>query len=189
MTTLVSGVFTYVALLAQVGCFALISAASIRSFRKDRDSAGMMAIRVLSLIATLWLTLLIIRQPIGPWTAGATALIMSILSAGVLRQALGAVEPGTLDVAFTGNGPDRLVTSGIYGHLRNPLYTAYLIFWAGWIPLSVGHPMSVVIGAAFAVIYWLAARQEEAFLGRQFGKIYDEYRARTGRFLPVFQSS
>ena len=177
-----------IAITAQIACFAAISIASMRQFRADRNSLGMTIIRVLSLGSTVGLAWLVLQMTPGNWTAAATTVIAAILSWRLMTIALAAARNRVLDVAFTGNGPDQLVTSGIYRYLRNPLYTAYLIYWAAWVPVAQGHPAAVGVAVMFGAIYWLAIRQEEAFLSRKFTGQYDDYRNRTGRFLPVFSA-
>lgn len=177
-----------IAITAQIACFAAISIASMRQFRADRNSLGMTIIRVLSLGSTVGLAWLVLQVTPGNWTAAATTVIAAILSWRLMTIALAAARNRVLDVAFTGNGPDQLVTTGIYRYLRNPLYTAYLIYWAGWVPVAGGHPAAVGVALMFAAIYWLAIKQEEAFLSRKFTGQYNDYCSRTGRFLPVFSA-
>ncbi|MEM1163166.1 MAG: isoprenylcysteine carboxylmethyltransferase family protein [Pseudomonadota bacterium] len=173
-----------VSLLAVLGVFGAITLASFRHFARDRDSMGMKLIRVLSLTGTLGLTGLSIWQS-GPFPMLAiVALLFAGLSWRILTLALQATDPGTLDVAFTGTGPDELVTSGIYAQIRNPLYSAYIVYWAAWVPLTGFHWISVLVLMGFVGLYVLAAVQEEAFLRRSHGISYQMYEANTGRFLP-----
>ena len=174
----------YSALAAQLVCFAAIAWASRSRFRADRDSTGMMVLRILSVGATFGLGALVLVRDPAPGPASLLTLFGAALSLALLWSALSAVAPRTLDVAFTGDGPDRLVTDGVYGRIRNPLYTSYLIYWAAWIGVAAGHPAAIAGFALFLAIYWLAVRQEEAFLKQRFGDLYLAYRARTGRFLP-----
>lgn len=78
----------------------------------------------------------------------------------------------------------RLVTSGIYRHIRHPMYAAFwlwalaqpLLLWnwlAGWGFLP-----------AFALLYFLRVPREERVLLEHFGDAYREYMAHTGRVLP-----
>lgn len=78
-----------------------------------------------------------------------------------------------------------LVTTGPYALSRNPLYL-FSVLGAFGIGLSTG---SLLIGlgvgaGAFAVLDSIT-RREEAFLHDQFGKAYEAYCRRTGRWLSL----
>lgn len=82
--------------------------------------------------------------------------------------------------------PPQLVTSGLYRHIRHPLYTFTMLFlWASptlsWnsLALNLGVSAYFVIGSIF----------EEQKLLDEFGAEYVEYRRRTGAFLPRLTSS
>ena len=76
-----------------------------------------------------------------------------------------------------------IVTSGIFGVSRNPIYLALcianigfgLIFNSWWVLLSF-------IPAAI-LVYLIAIRSEERYLERKFGDEYLEYKARVRRWL------
>jgi protein-S-isoprenylcysteine O-methyltransferase Ste14 len=82
------------------------------------------------------------------------------------------------------DAPKRLVVRGLYRFTRNPMYLGVLTTIAGW-ALVFGAPDLLVYGAvvgagfhAFVLFY------EEPHLGELFGREYDDYRARVGRWLP-----
>ncbi|NJJ33853.1 isoprenylcysteine carboxylmethyltransferase family protein [Clostridioides difficile] len=76
-----------------------------------------------------------------------------------------------------------LVTTGIYGHIRHPQYTGFLLITLGmifeWatIPLLIMWPILVVV-------YYRLARKEENEMINEFGDNYITYRKKTGMFLP-----
>jgi protein-S-isoprenylcysteine O-methyltransferase Ste14 len=76
-----------------------------------------------------------------------------------------------------------LVTSGIYGVIRNPSYLGLLITVIGW-----GLAFRSLIGVSLTAVLVppLIARihAEEAMLRSQFGAEYDAYCARTSRLIP-----
>ncbi len=165
-------------------CFVAFSIASFRHFDPGPQSKGNLTIRVLTLLGTvlnLWLALS------GNATAfvwAAMAVVLGVVSLVLFRAALRSAPSKALHVVFTGSGPDQLITSGVYGRIRNPLYTSYLAYWAGWMLASGLHPASVACFALFCVAYWIAVVEEERFLTRQFGEQYLAFKSRTGRFLP-----
>ena len=76
-----------------------------------------------------------------------------------------------------------LVTSGLYAHIRHPIYAlsiALMLLSAIVVPTA---PM-LVVAAVHVCLMVIKARNEEAFLLGVHGETYARYRARTGRFLP-----
>ena len=78
-----------------------------------------------------------------------------------------------------------LVTSGPYRWVRHPMYTTLFGFSIGLYFLSANG----LIGVLWAVLTVASAwrfSQEEQILAEAFGSEYEQYAARTGRFLPNF---
>ena len=119
-------------------------------------------------------------MPVLVWAGGVLGLIgLAALIECFARfalQGLGTPAP----VAPT----KHLVVTGLYRHVRNPMYVAVLaiilaqaLLFASWL---------VVI---YAALVWLAftafvVAYEEPTLQLTFGKEYDAYRANVGRWLP-----
>lgn len=77
-----------------------------------------------------------------------------------------------------------LVTQGIYGHIRHPMYAAI------WL-LVLAQPLLIhnwIAGAlvipAFAAMWFLRIPKEEALMHAQFGADWDAYCTRAGRLVP-----
>jgi protein-S-isoprenylcysteine O-methyltransferase Ste14 len=79
--------------------------------------------------------------------------------------------------------PTALVTSGPFGVVRNPIYSALLAAVAG---LAAVAPSAGTVGAWLVVAAAIAVqtRREERHLVALHGAAYLEYAARVGRFLP-----
>lgn len=80
-------------------------------------------------------------------------------------------------------GKGQLVTTGIYRFIRHPQYTGFLMITLGMLCEWATLPMLIM----YPILVWLYARlakREEADMRTEFGPAYDEYRARTGMFLP-----
>jgi protein-S-isoprenylcysteine O-methyltransferase Ste14 len=78
----------------------------------------------------------------------------------------------------------RLVTTGIYEHIRHPMYTAMFL-------LGIAHLLfvpNVIVAPAylltFGVLYFLRVTQEERLMLDRFGAEYEAYMQRTGRLIP-----
>ncbi len=96
------------------------------------------------------------------------------------------------DFAVTGRGtpapldaPKVLVVRGLYRYSRNPMYVGVLTTIVGWAVLYLS-PAVVIYGLAVATAFHLVVvLYEERRLAAEFGRQYDEYRARVARWLPV----
>jgi protein-S-isoprenylcysteine O-methyltransferase Ste14 len=76
-----------------------------------------------------------------------------------------------------------LVTTGIFGVVRNPSYLGMLLLMLGW-GLAFRSWVGVLIAALALVPLVGRIRSEEALLRSQFGSEYDSYCARTWRLVP-----
>jgi len=80
--------------------------------------------------------------------------------------------------------PETLVVSGLYRHVRNPMYVAVLAAIAGQALL-----FGSIVLLAYATVVWLLFHgfvllYEEPTLGRKFGPSYEAYRASVRRWWP-----
>jgi protein-S-isoprenylcysteine O-methyltransferase Ste14 len=79
--------------------------------------------------------------------------------------------------------PERLVTTGIYAHTRNPMYMGHLLFLAG-LTLVTRSPLCLAVTAG--LVHWVdeRTRADHRRLTTIFGEPYREYAARVPRWLP-----
>lgn len=77
----------------------------------------------------------------------------------------------------------RLVTTGIYGYIRHPLYSSLLILAWGVFFKSPNWPGAGLLLAATLLIF-ATASADEAECMRFFGPSYQTYMKRTRRFVP-----
>lgn len=78
--------------------------------------------------------------------------------------------------------PDKLITTGIFGFSRNPIYVAFALVLIGEF---LAFPNWVLL-AYLAAAVWLFHRQvlrEEQYLAGRYGQDYSEYRHRVRRYL------
>jgi len=80
------------------------------------------------------------------------------------------------------NGRVDLVTGGPYRWVRHPMYTAVMLGMGG-IAIRSGSWWSCAFAAALVALFAVKARWEERHLVAAFPG-YQEYRERTGRFVP-----
>ena len=79
--------------------------------------------------------------------------------------------------------PDRIVASGPYRWVRNPMYLGHLIFFAG-IALTLGS--WIALGVLVVHVFWFdrRVREDEERLAVLFGEPYREYCRRVKRWIP-----
>lgn len=99
--------------------------------------------------------------------AGLAVLVTAF--AGFARRGEGTPSPAA--------PPRRLVITGAYRHVRNPMYVATAAVIAGE-ALLLRQPILLVAAAAYVAALALLVRwREEPMLRRRFGPEYDAYRA------------
>jgi len=80
-----------------------------------------------------------------------------------------------------------LITSGIYGRVRHPIYLgSILILWGELHLLKTANGLLFVILAT--AYFAIGSFMEERRMVRQFGDTYLRYQEKTGRFLPKLKS-
>ena len=105
--------------------------------------------------------------------AGGGALrIWPVFVLGRRFSGLVAIQPG-----------HALVTTGVYGAIRNPSYLGLLIGSLGW-GLAFRSGAGVLLAALLIPPLVARMNAEERLLQSQFGADYDAYRARTFRLIP-----
>lgn len=99
------------------------------------------------------------------------------------HKTLAGMWSGTLELAQD----HKLVTSGIYGYLRHPIYTS-LILWALCQPVLLPNVVAGWSGFVAVLLLWLVrVPKEEAMMLTKFGDEYRQYAARTGKIVPKQQ--
>lgn len=73
--------------------------------------------------------------------------------------------------------PEHLVVTGLYRHVRNPMYVGVLAVIIGEALLLGRWKLLVYAAIAFACMYTFVRGYEEPQLRRQFGQEYETYRA------------
>ena len=79
----------------------------------------------------------------------------------------------------------RLATTGPYGSIRNPQYVGFLLIMAGFL-LQWPTLLTLLMFPILTIAYTRLAISEEREVRAEFGVAYEEYAARTPRFLPHF---
>ncbi len=177
-------------LLLVVGCAAaLVLKLDLHPLRHGTEPGGReskeLALLLLSSLGLLWFLPFAARRGIWqlpgrawPWmgvamcAAGLAVRLFALQELGPQVSAYVTVQPG-----------HRLVTRGIYGRIRHPLYLSLLLAPAG-VALVFGSVLALpifVLAAAFAAD---RIRKEERLLAGHFGEQCELYRRRTAMLVP-----
>ena len=78
----------------------------------------------------------------------------------------------------------RLVTRGIYRHVRHPMYLAILLYSLGQALALPNWLAGPAYGVAFTLLFALRVGPEERMMREEFGQDYEAYMARTKRLVP-----
>lgn len=108
--------------------------------------------------------------------------ILSVLFGARLWIAAVLVEKINLKVRET-----KLITTGIYGVVRNPVYSAFLFVFTGILLFAANFLLLLL-----PIFYWgfltvLMKKTEEKWLHRQFGEEYAAYCREVNRVIPWFR--
>jgi len=120
--------------------------------------------------------------PFHPLLAWSGAAVFAVALIGFYRthRALGRFWSVTLTIRQT----HELVTTGVYRHVRHPMYAAFFL-WAIaqtlLLPNWIAGPAGLL---GFGTLFGLRLRHEERMMEATFGDAYRTYAARTWRMVP-----
>ncbi len=106
------------------------------------------------------------------YTLGGGLRFLPVLVLGRRFSGLVAIQSG-----------HELVTSGVYGVVRNPSYVGMLLMTFGW-GLAFRSWLGVILAALTIPPLIARIHAEERLLASHFGAEYEAYRARTWRLSP-----
>jgi protein-S-isoprenylcysteine O-methyltransferase Ste14 len=98
------------------------------------------------------------------------------------------------DFTYRGRGtplptdpPKELVVSGLYQHVRNPIYVSVITILMGHFVWFGSLALLVYTGLAFVGTHLFVTLYEEPALRKRFGGTYDEYLTKVPRWIPTFK--
>lgn len=118
-------------------------------------------------------------QPALAWL-GTAAFVAALYGFYRTHRDLGRFWSVTLEIRQT----HQLVTTGVYRHVRHPMYAAFFLWaiaQALLLPNWIAGPAGL---AGFGTLFVLRVRREERMMEAAFGEAYRAYAARTWRVVP-----
>ena len=98
------------------------------------------------------------------------------------------------DFTFRGRGtplptdpPRELVVSGLYRHVRNPIYVSVILILLGHFLWFGYWSLLVYAGLAFVGTHLFVILYEEPGLRKRFGAAYEDYLSKVPRWFPTFK--
>ena len=134
------------------------------------------------LVATQFALIGWLIWPLTPQTWSLPALLLVGCAAGLGLWTLVHNRPGNFNIRPEPKVSGRLITSGPYRYMRNPMYSALLLFAAAEV-LAYADLWKIACWIALALVLAAKAMLEERGLRAQHPG-YDEYAKRVRRFIP-----
>ena len=154
--------------------------------RKGRQEVILLTLAMLGFVVPLiWVAspaLSFAEYPLrlGPLVAGVVCLVVGLWLFYRSHADLGTNWSITLQV----REHHRLITHGVYRHVRHPMYVALLLYSVGQalvLPNWVAGPSYLI---TFGILFVFRVRAEEKMMLDEFGDEYAAYMAQTKRLVP-----
>jgi protein-S-isoprenylcysteine O-methyltransferase Ste14 len=135
-----------------------------------------------------WLPLAFVNKQLLGWQfvklIGAVLLICSLVIFILALTAFGH----SWRVGIDEKTPGELVSRGVFVVTRNPIFLSLIVYASGTF---------LIYGRLVLLVFWVLivaglryqVNQEEKFLLDRYGRAYEEYKARTGRYISFRRSS
>jgi protein-S-isoprenylcysteine O-methyltransferase Ste14 len=155
----------------------------------DTGTAGVIARPPLLFLAALLIGFVLDRLLGLPFPVPEIELVHWIIGGSLILIGLALAVAGIRNFSRAGtpvptNRATRaLVTTGIHGWTRNPIYLGMFLVYGG-IGIAARSPWTLILTLPLAItIRYGVVMREEAYLARRFGDAYRDYKARVRRWL------
>jgi protein-S-isoprenylcysteine O-methyltransferase Ste14 len=114
------------------------------------------------------------------------AVALCVTAAGLLLRfiTIGRIPSGTSGRNTKRQKASTLNTTGTYSIVRNPLYLANGLVWAGIVLLLESPALAMIFSGVLLLYYMFVVFAEEDFLAAAFGNDYMNYAATTPALIP-----
>ena len=134
--------------------------------------------------AGAWFQDVLSVKQIFSWFLLAASLVLAVLAFVVfIRLGKPARRTGIRSSNFAIEETTALVTTGVYGSIRHPMYTSLMLLTWGAAFKTLGF-WTLLMALIATGLLFVTARAEEFENLEKFGEKYDSYMARTKMFIP-----
>lgn len=122
------------------------------------------------------------ERPLPAWRAGVSVVLFSL--AATLSWTSSRALAGQLRVDAALGADHKLVRSGPYALVRNPIYTSMLLVLCGTAVVIAGWKLSVIALLLFIIGTEVRVRLEERLLASHFGEEFEAYKRIVPAYIP-----
>ncbi|MBN1912522.1 MAG: isoprenylcysteine carboxylmethyltransferase family protein [Pirellulales bacterium] len=120
------------------------------------------------------------------WLLVPSGIYVVLAPVGVLLLGVGGIFLVAAGRAITAAyGKDELATSGVFGLVRHPIYSAWIVFLIPGLALVSRCWLLLAMPLVAFLVFKLRIGKEDAYLTGRFGQAYLDYRRRVNEILPV----
>jgi len=120
--------------------------------------------------------------PLAGLARGSVAVLLLATGLGLVAAAIGLFRRTGQDPKPWRSTPE-IISTGVYRYTRNPMYLGVGLLQAG-LGVALANAWAVLlVPVTWAVIQRTAIRHEEAYLEREFGAAYADYRRAVRRWI------
>ena len=83
--------------------------------------------------------------------------------------------------------PADLITTGIFAHVRHPMYLGIILTYLGWI-IATFSLLTFIPWILAVILYVKMANHEEKQLEERFGEKYEEYKRKVPKWIPKLKT-
>ena len=114
-----------------------------------------------------------------------TAPYLVFLIAGLILLLVGVIMLMFAGRAIVGaHGEDKLATAGIFGLVRHPIYSAWIVFLIPGLVLLSRSWLLLFTPLVAYLVFKSRIRREDEYLEKRFGQAYQDYRRRVNEIIP-----
>ena len=155
-------------------------------FKREKQLVLWVAIVFNSTYLLYWFTPILAWATLLPFVVRIVGVLLSISGLYLFwltHNALGTSWSPLLEV----KKEHKLITTGIYKHIRHPMYTAILVFTLGLGLISANLVVLLLPLIIFSILCYVRISDEEGMMISWFGDEYILYKRKTGMLFPKFR--
>jgi protein-S-isoprenylcysteine O-methyltransferase Ste14 len=112
-----------------------------------------------------------------------------LLAAGLILGTIGAyMWLSSVLLIRRAHKSHELLTSGVYGWSRNPMYSAFIVFLIPAAAFIMNDLLILIVSLVMTIVFKIAIRKEEDYLSKEYGAEYQRYAKRVPQLVPFVRN-